>query len=72
MRCIDFRNAICNELRRTPAGLTWKQLQQRLALPYTRPCPTWTRQLEKEIHLRRTKGPNRSLIWHLTTSRLPK
>ena len=57
MRYEDFRNAIRTELRRTPTGLTWPQLQARLALPYARPCPTWVKRLEQEIGLTRTKGP---------------
>ena len=61
----DFKSAIHRTLCRTPAGLTWSQLQSRLHLPYTRPCPEWTKRLEKEIHLTRTKGPTRALVWKL-------
>jgi hypothetical protein len=67
MRYADYRDAIHAELRRHAAGLTWTQLQSRLGLPYNRPCPTWTRQLESEIGLRRRKGDGRSLVWHLGT-----
>ena len=66
MRYVDYRDAIQAELRRNPAGLTWMQLQSRLGLPYDRPCPAWTRQLESDIGLRRTKGAGRSLIWHVS------
>ena len=55
MRYEAFRNAIRTELRRIPTGLTWPQLQARLALPYARPCPTRVKRLEQEIGLTRTK-----------------
>ena len=63
MTYADFRDSIANELRRTPAGLTWAQLQDRLSLPYARPCPTWTKQLEHDIGLTRVKGESRALVW---------
>jgi hypothetical protein len=63
MRYVDFRDSIRRELQRNSAGLTWAQLQGRLHLPYDRPCPEWTKQLEQEIGLRRVKGNGRALIW---------
>jgi hypothetical protein len=63
MRYVEFRDVIRKELRRHPEGLTWRQLQERLALPYDRPCPTWVTQLEQEIRLRRRKGTGRALVW---------
>lgn len=63
MRYAEFRNAIQDELSHCPAGRTWAQLRERLALPYDRPCPTWTRCLEEEIGLVRAKGEGRALIW---------
>jgi hypothetical protein len=63
MRYAEFRDVIREELRRNPAGLTWVQLRDRLRLPYDRPCPTWTRQLEQEIGLSRAKGASRALVW---------
>lgn len=65
MRYIDFRDAILKELCRRPDGLTWVQLRQRLALPYDRPCPEWTKRLEQEIGLSRGKGIGRALVWRL-------
>jgi hypothetical protein len=65
----DFRKTIETELRRTAAGLTWSQMRSRLNLPYDRPCPTWTKQLESEIGLRRVKGEGRSLVWKIGKSR---
>jgi hypothetical protein len=65
MRYTDYRDAIRKELRRNAAGLTWSQLQARLGLPYDRPCPIWTRQLEADIGLDRAKGTNRALVWRL-------
>lgn len=65
MRYVEFRDAIQKELRRRPEGLTWAELRDRLGLPYDRPCPTWTRQLEKEIGLARVPGRARSLVWRV-------
>jgi len=65
MRYIDYRDAIRTVLRRNAAGLTWAQLQSHLGLPYDRPCPAWTRQLEEEIGLRRIKGNGRALVWRV-------
>jgi hypothetical protein len=65
MRYVEFRDAIHAELRRSAAGLTWTELQSRLGLPYDRPCPTWTKQLEADIRRQRTKGPGRSLVWRV-------
>lgn len=65
MKYIDYRDSIRKELRRNAGGLTWSQLQARLALPYERPCPAWTRQLENDIGLVRTAGPTRALVWNL-------
>ena len=66
MRYSDFKKEIHQALKKCPAGLTWAQLQQRLDLPYDRPCPTWTKQLEREIGLRRSKGEGRALVWRVT------
>jgi hypothetical protein len=72
MTYVEFRDSIADELRRTRAGLTWAQLQQRLALPYDRPCPTWTKQLEHDIGLARVKGQGRALVWKVASSRPPR
>jgi hypothetical protein len=63
MRCVEFREAIQKALRQTPEGLKWSGLRERLVLPYERPCPTWTLQLEKELGLARAKGCRRGLVW---------
>ena len=68
MRYVDYRDAIHAELRRNAAGLTWAELQSRLDLPYDRPCPTWTKQLENDIGLQRTKSNSRSLVWRVGKS----
>jgi len=65
MRYLEFKDAIHRELRRSPQGLTWVQLQQRLSLPYDRPCPTWTHLLEQEIGLSRQKGEGRAFLWRI-------
>ena len=69
MRYTEFRDAIQIALRQMPEGLTWVDLRDRLGLPYDRPCPTWTRQLEKEIGLSRVKGRARSLVWSVAACR---
>jgi hypothetical protein len=70
MRYVDFRDSIRAALRRNAAGLKWAQLQARLTLPYDRPCPAWTKQLEQDIGLTRSKGDGRALIWKV--ARRPK
>ena len=60
-----YRDSIEAELRRNPRGLTWKELQDSLGLPYTRPCPTWVARLEKEISLSREGKKGRALLWKL-------
>ena len=63
----EFRDVIQRQLRRQRMGLTWKELRDALDLPYTRPCPNWTRRLEDEIGLTRTKGTGRALVWKLAS-----
>jgi len=65
MRYTDYRDRIQQELSHSASGLTWAELQAKLALPYDRPCPTWTKQLEQEIGLVRVKGAGRALVWKL-------
>jgi len=67
MRFSEFKDAIDRELRRSPQGLTWLELQRRLKLPYDRPCPTWTNKLQKEIGLSRKKGTGRAFLWSVPT-----
>ena len=69
MRYLDFKDAIHRELRRSPEGLTWLELQQRLKLPYARPCFTWTNRLQNEIGLKRRKGTGRAFLWSLQVTR---
>jgi hypothetical protein len=56
MRYVEYRDAIQKHLRRHRAGATWRELQPALALSQERPCPEWTRRLEKEIGLVRRKS----------------
>jgi hypothetical protein len=63
MRYMEFRDAIDKKLRRARAGLTWAQLKAQLDLPYARPCPEWTKQLERDIGLKRVPGPQRAHVW---------
>jgi hypothetical protein len=66
MRYVDFRDSIHATLRRRRRGLTWTELRDRLKLPYDRPCPTWVKQLEQDIGLRRVKGDGRAYAWTVT------
>jgi hypothetical protein len=63
MRYTEFRDRIRRRLQREPTGLTWAELRDDLDLPYTRPCPSWTAQLEREIGLTRTSRRGRALVW---------
>ena len=63
MQYVEFRDRIQRKLLRQPSGMTWAKLREELKLPYERPCPNWTKQLEKEIGLTRTKGEGRALVW---------
>lgn len=63
MKYVEFPDAIDEELQRTSDGLAWVELRDRCGLPYARVCPAWTKQLEEEIGLSRTKGSHRALIW---------
>jgi len=63
MKYVEFQSNILHELQRSPSGLTWKELRERLKLPYDRPCPTWVKQLERDIGLTRKRGTGRALVW---------
>ena len=65
MRYEEVKGLIARELAAHPDGLTWKALKDRLALPYDRFCPEWTRSLESEIGLVRRREGGRALIWSL-------
>jgi hypothetical protein len=65
MGYVEYRDAIQGKLNRHPTGLTWRELQTRLRLPYARPCPTWTKALERDIGLRRVSGSTRAQVWTL-------
>jgi hypothetical protein len=69
MQYVEYRDQIQRKLRRKTAGLTWKQLRDELDLPYDRPCPNWTKRLEDEIGLTRTKGQGRALVWRVSVAR---
>jgi hypothetical protein len=60
-----FNSAIAGELKRHRAGKTWKALRADLGLPYDRPCPEWTRRMEREIGLVRAKGEGRAFVWRV-------
>ena len=72
MRYTDFRDSIAAALRKSRTGLTWTQLQAQLKLPYDRPCPAWTAQLEKEIGLSRIKREGRALVWTIGSQKAAK
>jgi hypothetical protein len=72
MRYTEFRDSIREELKRHSNGMTWAALQQRLNLPYARPCPEWTRRLEEEIGLQRTRAGGRAMLWQLANQKNKK
>lgn len=65
MRYVEFRNAIQEEHRANPAGLTWAELRERLHLPYQQPCPEWVKHLEEEVGLSRARGAGRAYVWKI-------
>ncbi|MEM1058090.1 MAG: hypothetical protein AAGK14_02480 [Verrucomicrobiota bacterium] len=69
MTYLEFRHRIQRELSSHPAGRTWKELRDRLALPYKVPCPEWMKQLEADIGLDRSVKKGNAKIWRLAASR---
>jgi hypothetical protein len=69
MRYVEFRDAIWEELRRVPDGLSWAELKTRLKLPYTIPCPEWVKQMEREVGLLRTRGSGRAYTWTVSAKK---
>src|SRR5256885_17181793 len=69
MRYEQFRDVICRALRRSPGGLTWTQLRERLKLPYERPCPSWVGRIEREEGLTRRVEGTRAKTWSLKRPR---
>ena len=65
MRYVDFRASILRELRRQPKGLTWRELRDRLDLPYRTPCSEWVQRMEMEDGLTRTPGDGRAYVWRV-------
>jgi hypothetical protein len=67
----EFKATLQHYLAQHAGGATWNELRDTLKLPYERPCPEWTRRLEKEIGLVRRKGSGRSLCWTLHSETAP-
>jgi len=63
MTYATFRNKVQQTLRRNPSGLTWIELRGTAKLPYLRPCPEWTKQLENDIGLIRADKRGKAFIW---------
>ncbi|MFC2150168.1 hypothetical protein ACFLQV_01565 [Calditrichota bacterium] len=55
-RYTNFKGLIVDELRDKPDGMTWRDLKERLELPYKTPCPEWVKRMEAEDGLKRVKG----------------
>jgi hypothetical protein len=68
MRYFEYKAGIQRYLEEHSGGVSWQELREALNLPYTRPCPEWTRRLEVEIGLVRLKGTGRSLLWTLPST----
>jgi hypothetical protein len=65
VKYIQFRTLIQKVLLTHPAGYTWKELRDKLDLPYDQPCPTWVKQLEEDIGLFRVRETGRAYIWKI-------
>ncbi len=65
MTYLEFKSRIFDALSGDSGGLTWKQLREQQELPYKRPCPEWTRRLQKEIGLKRDRKKGRELLWRI-------
>jgi hypothetical protein len=66
MRYVEYKALIQTALKRNRNGLTWAQLKEKLDLPYQRACPQWTKRMESEIGLTRSKGETgRAYVWKL-------
>ncbi len=65
----EFKDTIQSALKKRRHGATWNEIKLAHGLPYERPCPEWTRRLEREIGLRRRKGDSRALVWSLQPAR---
>lgn len=68
MRYAECRDRIQAHLQEQPDGVTWTDLRDALNLPYERACPEWTKRLEREIGLTRSKGIDRALIWRIKSA----
>jgi len=69
MTYLLFKNLVQTDLRKRSTGKTWKELKSDLALLSDRPCPEWTKRLEREIGLIRRKGTGRELVWSVKKKR---
>ena len=69
MRYIDFRDKILEELSKSNSGLTWKELKEKLSLPYKQPCPEWVKRMENENGLVRAKGSEKAYVWRVKSGR---
>ena len=65
MKYVEAKKLIESELSKRPEGLTWKELRDRLDLPYKTFCPEWTKALEAEIGLVRQRQGGRAYVWSL-------
>ena len=72
MSYAEFRTTIQRHLEGHSGGATWSELRDALKLPYERPCPEWTRRLEKEIGLVRCKAGGWGLRWMLHSTPVPE
>jgi bifunctional DNA-binding transcriptional regulator/antitoxin component of YhaV-PrlF toxin-antitoxin module len=60
----EFRNAIKDELKKSPEGLTWTEIRDRLKLPQKVPNNKWVRRMEADIGLNRVKDL-RGIVWRV-------
>ncbi len=60
----EFRDSIQKELKKSPDGLTWTEIREKLKLPQKVPNNKWVRQMEKDIGLLRVKEL-RGVVWRV-------
>lgn len=69
MRFEEVKNLIHSLLTTHSNGMPWAEIRDQLDLPYKTLCPEWTKQLETEIGLSRSKGTGRAFVWSVPLGR---
>jgi len=62
----QFRDTISAILRKSADGLTWTEIRTQASLVQKFPNNVWVHRMENEIGLRRDRGADGILRWHLS------